>query len=89
MRTLSAFGVFCLLFLAPSISSAQGSDGRRGWVERDSQGRRLGSAEPRPGGGYVLRDTQGRRTSTLELGPSGTWTKRDAQGRRVGTQESR
>ena len=89
MRTLSAFGLFFLLSLAPSISNAQAGDVRRGWVERDAQGRRLGTAEPSSSGGYVLRDPQGRRTGTLEPGPGGTWTKRDAQGRRIGTREFR
>lgn len=89
MRTFPAFGLFLLLSLAPSISNAQGADLRRGWVERDAQSRRLGTAEPSSSGGYVLRDPQGRRTGTLEPSPGRTWTKRDPQGRRVGTQEPR
>ena len=89
MKFLLAIGLACLLSLAPSSAEAQGVEPRRGWVERDPQGRRLGTAEPSVGGGYVLRDPQGRRTGTLEPGAGGTWVKRDAQGRRLGTREPR
>ena len=89
MKILLAIGLGCLLSLATSSVEAQGAEPRRGWVERDSQGRRLGTAEPNAGGGYVLRDRQGRRTGTLEPGAGETWVKRDAQGRRLGTREPR
>jgi hypothetical protein len=89
MKALLTFGFMLLVSLTPSTSGAQGSDVRRGWVERDAQGRRVGTAEPQFGGGYVLHDPHGRRTGTLEPGSGGAWVRRDAQGRRVGTREPR
>ncbi len=89
MKILLALSVGCLLSLAASPADAQKAEPQRGWVERDSQERRIGTAEPRAGGGYTLRDSQGRRTGTLEPSTGGTWIKRDAQGRRLGTREPR
>lgn len=89
MKFLLAIGLGCLLSLAPTFAEAQGPEPRRGWVERDVQGRRLGMAEPGAGRGYILRDPKGRRIGTLEPDSGGTWVKRDAQGRRLGTRESR
>lgn len=42
-------------------AAAQYLDPGRAWIDRDAQGRRLGTQEPRSGGGSVLRDPQGRR----------------------------
>jgi len=86
---LAIAAIMLVLAVACTEAVAQGNEPRRGWVERDTQGRRLGTTDPRSGGGYVLRDTQGRRTGTVEPGPGGTWVKRDAQGRRTGTSEPR